>query len=1216
MSLSRFAAAVRLGSRSVHAWRRFAPALLFFTLGWCFSVAAAQTTIHVPQDQPTIQAGIDAAQNGDTVLVAPGTYNENIDFKGKAITVISADGPKTTTIHGDGTTAVVVFHSKENRSSVISGFTITGGGYTAQGGIGYGGGVEASDAAPSILNNIITGNQCHAVGVDFGAALIQGNTMKANTPSSDGYCNFDGSAVLLIGSSQAPQPGFSEVIGNTIANNGPAIGGGLMLWAVEGTVIESNIIAGNTTTGQGGALTSYNSDAMIIAQNLVVNNSATYGAGGISVLAPDSTLGPFIGMIQNNTFAGNTLSNPDRQGTDSASQVFLEGNLGQFEFTDNIVVGSNALPAFMCGATYNDLSLTPLVIDHNDIYNSAGSAYGGACPDQTGQYGNISADPLFVSAATSDFHLLKGSAAIDAGNNSALQLLANAKAPITTDLDGNARVQDASGKGYPVIDMGAYEYAGAKTGSPTTIVLTPSAYDNVDAGEPLTLTAQLYSPLGIPTGSVTFYEDGQQIGSSNIGSNGAAVWNSGSSLTPGTHAFLATYAGEQNFTPAESVKIYVVVNKYGVTLTLASSANPSLAGQSITFKATVRSSDGSHPSPLSLADNGMALATLTPDSSGAATYTTNSLTLGFHIIQVSYAGDATHYSAYATVSQQVVNGYATNTSLGSSLNPANAGQAVTFTATVTSAQGTPTGSMVFADGATTLATVPLAGGAASYSTGALAAGRHAITATYSPSGDFTGSSASLTETINGAPTSLLLASSVNPPYALQPVTLTARVTSTAAGTPTGSVSFSDGGVTLGSATLTAGGTARLTVKFASAGLHALSASYSGDANFNASSGGLAETVSINTSATALQAQPGAPGAFVPVTLTAGITSATAAQYAPGAVPAGSVTFYDGAASLGTVTLDATGAATLQLSSFQAGTHMLTAAYSGNASFQPSASADVPLPVTPDATTAKLAGTPSSAAAGTTVTFTAAVASAATTVVPTGAVTFYDGATPLGQAALDATGHAAFGTSSLAIGMHTITASYGGDRNFQASRSTAFVETITPFLGDFTLSVSPGVMSIYTGEASKATVTAVAQGGFRYDLALSCSGLPAGAACNFASPAIAAGNGSVAVTLQTAPPHAIAAFRRPAFLDWPRSGTAGALACLLFFLAPRRKRRGLLLLILFGIAASTFSACSNPVPLTGGTPPGTYTVTVTAQTSNAGQTLAHTAVLKLTVKSLF
>src|SRR5215475_381296 len=76
--------------------------------------AVGATVIHVPTDQPTIQAAINVANNGDTVLVAPGTYQENIDFLGKAIKVTSSNGLAVTTIKNNGGGSVVTFHSGES----------------------------------------------------------------------------------------------------------------------------------------------------------------------------------------------------------------------------------------------------------------------------------------------------------------------------------------------------------------------------------------------------------------------------------------------------------------------------------------------------------------------------------------------------------------------------------------------------------------------------------------------------------------------------------------------------------------------------------------------------------------------------------------------------------------------------------------------------------------------------------------------------------------------------------------------------------------------------------------------------------------------------------------------------------------------------------------------------------------------------------------------
>src|SRR5437899_12023267 len=88
---------------------------------------ARAATINVPAGQPTIQAAINAASNSDTVLVAPGTYRENINFMGKAIIVTSSGGPSVTTINGGAAGSVVTFDTQEGRSSILSGFTITNG---------------------------------------------------------------------------------------------------------------------------------------------------------------------------------------------------------------------------------------------------------------------------------------------------------------------------------------------------------------------------------------------------------------------------------------------------------------------------------------------------------------------------------------------------------------------------------------------------------------------------------------------------------------------------------------------------------------------------------------------------------------------------------------------------------------------------------------------------------------------------------------------------------------------------------------------------------------------------------------------------------------------------------------------------------------------------------------------------------------------------------
>ncbi len=162
---------------------------------------------------------------------------------------------------------------------------------------------------------------------------------------------------------------------------------------------------------------------------------------------------------------------------------------------------------------------------------------------------------------------------------------------------------------------------------------------------------------------------------------------------------------------------------------LVSSLNPSTVGQSVTFTATVT---GASPTgTVQFRDGAGNLGAPAPLTGGVATLATSALTQGTHPITAVYGGDAGNASSTSPVVNQVVNPVAagaTTTALVSSLNPSTLGQAVTFTATVTGV--TPTGTVQFFDGATSLGTAPVGGGVATLTTSALTLGTHPITATY------------------------------------------------------------------------------------------------------------------------------------------------------------------------------------------------------------------------------------------------------------------------------------------------------------------------------------------------------------------------------------------------------------------------------------------------------------------------------------------------------
>ncbi len=393
--------------------------------------AAAATVIHVPADQPTIQAAINAAVNGDTVLVAPGTYNENINFFGKAVVVKGSGASKLTTIDGGKVAPVVTFSSGETLNSVLNGFTLQNGTstFTSQ----YsGGGIFIGGASPTIKNNIIQNNTACSAGagiaVYFGSPLIQGNIIRNNSQS--GCSGGDGGGIEVDGASSA------QIIGNTIQNNSwGSFGGGISLFAAGSALIKNNLIIGNVSGVYGAAIAMVNNvSGTVIVQNLITGNSSPDDAG-IYWSNPPAAL------------VNNTITDGPAATGSSTSIVVANGLDSSIVIANNVIVATNvAANAFYC--VFGNIQ-NPLNFYNNDIFSSKGAAYGGICTDQTGTNGNISTSPEFVGV--SNFRLKGGSPAIDAGSNTAPNLP-------STDISGNPRITNGNGGPTAIVDMGAYEF--------------------------------------------------------------------------------------------------------------------------------------------------------------------------------------------------------------------------------------------------------------------------------------------------------------------------------------------------------------------------------------------------------------------------------------------------------------------------------------------------------------------------------------------------------------------------------------------------------------------------------------------------------------------------------------------------------------------------------------------------------------------------------------
>jgi len=534
------------------------------------------------------------------------------------------------------------------------------------------------------------------------------------------------------------------------------------------------------------------------------------------------------------------------------------------------------------------------------------------------------------------------------------------------------------------------------------------------------------------------------------------------------------------------------ITQASTTTTVASSANPSVFGQLVTFTATVTGS-GTPTGTVTFKDGTTTLGTGALSTTGGVTtakVSTSVLSVASHSITAVYGGDNNFTGSTSSPLPQTVNQASTTTKLASSTNPSNFGQSVTFTATVAAVSpgaGNATGTVTFTDGTTTLGTGTLSttGGltTATFTTSTLTVGSHPINASYGGDTNFTGSSTAtaLIQTVNTATTTTTVASSANPAVAGQVITLTATVTPSGGGTPTGSVAFKDSGITFGSGTLstTGGVTTATVIVIQSVGSHSITASYSGDSNFSGSTSSvLTQTVDKANTTTTLASAPN-PSVFdSPVTFTV-----TVAAVAPGAgPPSGTVTLTMGNTVEGTGTLSTSGAvttATIIVSTLPVGSNGLKASYGGDSNFIGSSTPNaLSQTVTTAPTTTTLASSVNSSVFGQSVTFTATVsvnAPSTGTIPAAETVTFKDNGTTIGTGTTNASGVATFTTSSLIAATHPITATYSGDTNFATSTSSAVSQVVNPAPTATALASAPNPSVFGQSVTFTATVTVSSPG---------------------------------------------------------------------------------------------------------------------------------------------
>jgi len=276
--------------------------------------------------------------------------------------------------------------------------------------------------------------------------------------------------------------------------------------------------------------------------------------------------------------------------------------------------------------------------------------------------------------------------------------------------------------------------------SPTTTVVTssvnPSAFHRS-----VSFKATVTPTFGAtPLGSVTFKNNGVVLATVAL-SGGVATYTT-NALTVGSHTIVGVYGTSGKDIASVSTPITQTVNKAATTTTVTSSVNPSSWHQGVTFTATVHGAFGGVPTGTVTFKNGAGvLGTGVLNASGVATLTTTALSVAVHSIAITYPGDTDYVASNSSPLAQTVTKAATTTTLVSSLNPSNSGQAVTFTATITPAfGGAVTGTVNFKDGTTVIGSGTVsAAKKATFTTSTLTSGTHSISAVYQASTNLKGS---------------------------------------------------------------------------------------------------------------------------------------------------------------------------------------------------------------------------------------------------------------------------------------------------------------------------------------------------------------------------------------------------------------------------------------------------------------------------------------------
>jgi hypothetical protein len=392
---------------------------------------SSATVINIPSDYPTIQQGIDASADGDTVLVQPGTYYENINFNGHNIVLGSlflttgdTSYIEQTVIDGDSLYTdlpLISFYSGEDSTASITGFAI-------QNNYGWdcAGGILCDSSSPIISNNIIRDNYVYYNGGgilcrNFSYAIIKKNVISNNTTVES-----MGGGGIYCSNYSVP-----IIIENIISENQGACGGGISCVQNSDAIIITNILISNTASDNGGAIYCMASDPLI-AGNSILNNASLLWGGGIACILNSNPIIANNLIIQNSALAWFGFGGEGGGSICYQSNPILINNVFNGNYAESFGGG---LFCWMAYPQVHNNILWANIADSNGqgIYLKTGSPIIEYCNIQDTLWpgvGNISVNPLFRDSANGNFHLMStacgdpyNSPCIDAGDPNILDSL-------------------------------------------------------------------------------------------------------------------------------------------------------------------------------------------------------------------------------------------------------------------------------------------------------------------------------------------------------------------------------------------------------------------------------------------------------------------------------------------------------------------------------------------------------------------------------------------------------------------------------------------------------------------------------------------------------------------------------------------------------------------------------------------------------------------------